>query len=1573
MKHSFKFTFFILFFIFFLVGCDKPTLPPPGDIDNPLQEEVVEIKANEARINIKNEIIKSYDFTKLFTITVDGKEIDVLEKYIDLSNLSLSEGTYKISCNYKGKSASVDVNVISVKYNVINTVNEIILKDEKVENYDFTKLFKIFKDNEEIEVLSSYLDLAQLRNIPGEYNVSCSYNNCVSNIKVIVTKTNYEIIQNVKKLEINDEDILTYDFTELFSILKDGNNIEVKDEYIDKSLIKNEVGTYFVICKYKDLISKLNVIVKETKYEIKLDKEIIEVKLNEVDTYDFLKHFKLYREDELLNITSDMIVNEVKKEMGSYSFSVVFKDYTKTLLVNVVENHHIDIVKAYKQLELTISELNDYNYLQLFNLYVDYKINAIDESMITYDYSNVSVGDSFDVKLNYEIEGIMKSDTVVIKVVNDDIYKVNTKEITIYPNSSKVLLSDLFEVYRRDEKLVINENNIQGSIDYANIGDYEIKLSFNDNIYTSIVHVKFGVQIEYLNSDTVLVSQGTNINTYSFNNDFLVLINGIRYYDFPNYYVDYSNADFNTLGTYDVVLKIPYNDKTLGLAGVSFTYYEKTIKYQVVPIKYTLNIKEDVLLISSEQDILDNVEIKLNNLRVSLTTNRNWVSDITVYAELSQLINDKKMHEVTIKIYLFGLDSDPIETHFTYYFEDSVKLEAHNKSIYSGDTIFLTDLFSIIDNGEEIDVKNEMIEGIVDFFNIGTYNLTLKYKEHTIEASVTILDANMKGTYYTILRTIEEKTDYGDDGEEITNPSHTIGNFIIDDEGNYHFDNSNIQVIESISQNILKISIAKNVYLMYYDNGIIVLNPVNEHKMAFSNYSRPLIFFNKAMYKVTNLFTINSSSLGYIIGLTNRAYSIDTFQVENINTNETFNYALKVELIDRTSADTVYDVTWGICSFNEGFTNIDAKGTLTFMNDDYPFITQDVKTGLIEKNISEEKKYSNISFTNVYDNVLYTLSGSSMGSFTFKIGTSIKTIISSSEINSLANGYIDYNTDTIFVYGINHVTYGTYSYKFQLDISNKILNIVPKDNYYGLYYNGNDYIFIDGYGTGIYHNLNGDFKFEYQVINNQMILSFDKNYGFGNEVTLLLSDLYNVLTVVSTEDKSLINKSFENQYIVIGGIVHFDQLYFYGTPSAEKELLINSIEIITKDGVLNYNQKIGKIPGTNTNYIVTNKIRFGTAGFYELTINIQVGDTIVSQVYAIEILKEVYKDSDLPGNYGFGLNNKNIYLNLSSFGVGILTIDNEEYKGLYIIDDNEFILRAYSINNALVTVSGSKVADGLVYVRATGSALFNDYFSNGISEMTGNVNYKLRRFNINNDFIYLISKSTTSQGEIVEVKIENDIYYVNYDNKELCFMVKSWSNSTSGLIEPDIYRNTYLNGDSVLEVDGFGKVDFNGNKGTYEAFIFNSLPYLTIQVNNEVFLVNLEPSVLTFTIVNKTFDQKLVANKTYKADYTFICEDEEYEVSTSFAFTNDGKVIITSTSTSHDSSCNYDRYEPGFVTVNGTYSVVGNVLTIVSGEFIFSFKIDNLMNSMYLITTSTNYDSDDHGYFKVGVIFSNIL
>ena len=82
--------------------------------DTASEKPVIEITSIKDSISINNEEFREYDFTKLFKITEDGKEINVSLMYIDTSKVLEKDGIYPVYCIYNGVFKEISVLKIAV-------------------------------------------------------------------------------------------------------------------------------------------------------------------------------------------------------------------------------------------------------------------------------------------------------------------------------------------------------------------------------------------------------------------------------------------------------------------------------------------------------------------------------------------------------------------------------------------------------------------------------------------------------------------------------------------------------------------------------------------------------------------------------------------------------------------------------------------------------------------------------------------------------------------------------------------------------------------------------------------------------------------------------------------------------------------------------------------------------------------------------------------------------------------------------------------------------------------------------------------------------------------------------------------------------------------------------------------------------------------------------------------------------------------------------------------------------------------------------------------------------------------
>lgn len=1387
-------------------------------------------------------------------------------------------------------------------------------------------------------------------------------------------------------ITLNEDQVLDYDYLSLFKIVEDDEEIEVLDDYVDTTHLEAKEGTYKVTCTYKDKKASVIVVVTSIKDVYELNLSVNEISINKAlyDTYDYLSLFEAKLNGSVCEITPDMIQNNVKGEAGTYTYIVKFGDIQKTLTVHVGETLKTEVVKAYQTFEIKKADALSFDYTKLFYLYVNGVMTKVTSDMVdTSKIRNLEVGKVYDVIFKATINNEKLNAIVQVKIVEEAKTIVNARNVTVYPNGSYIDLTSLFTITKGDKEIPVTLDMITGSVNYNVVGENVITLTYENITKEAIVEVKRGVIINYATSDTISIIKGTNQSTYDFAGDFEVVINGIKFTSISSDYLDTSKVDFNNVGSYKVTIKIPYNDQALGLQGVKFTYYEKEITYVVTKNKYEINILSDVVELNknvTKYNPFDNLKVVINNRNQTLTKNQNYVDVITCYAEeLSNPIDLTKTGNQNVKIALYvnGIDEDPVIVEFIVVVLLDINIIANDNIVISGGTIYLKDLFTIVENGETIEVSNDYISGLVDPFTPGIYEVKLTYKNIEKTSKVVVLDNKMIGTYKTRQTTIPVEVESEDDEDEVVyGPVTRLKDLVITQDGKITVNGTEATIEEIIDENNLIIKLSRNKHYLTYDNGIIVVNPLNENKMQFNEYSRPIVYFHSDMYTVNKCYIINYGS-AYVLSSTYTNYSIDLLKYTNKTTNEICWYALKVHLIEKNSADTVYDVTYGKASIPSDYNfdiAVDGKeevvGVLTFNNDQYKFVMQDGTNGKISKD-TVVKKYVNTTFNGKVDGFDARLTANQFEGFSLVVNSKLVFSVNSFEIEGMANGGIDYQNDIVFFYDC---TDSIYSYKFKLNVKNKTFELLEKDHLYGKYVYDNIYIFLDGYGTGIVNFNTASYyqtSFKYDVKNSDIAITYvntKHNFSYEDVSTFYIDTFNNVLTSKSFMNDTKNDVAFENQNITSGAIVRINS-YVIGADSdtIAKPKMLDNITIITKDGVLSDAEK--------AKCINTSRIKFSTAGFYQFTITINVNGEDVVAYYAIQVLPAIYKDNPVVGEYINGVITNNSSLSIDQYGRATLVYSDLVFRGKIVINaDSTFVINASNETKGNLTITGKLLDNGIVYVECGGALAFSNYYITGTVSSTGNGKMTLHKLNVSGKDVYLLFDGKSTTGKFVSLNVvSGNIYKVLATDLTMYVKITTYGDVKNGLSVADEYRGTYTQNEEVLIVDGFGNISTGTLSGTYTL----NGNVMTVVFGLTAAVYRLDNENMTFEKINITLDSSLVSGKTYEASYSFVCSGYFYTAETKMTFSRSGKVTIISTSEEHDSGsegCIEDSYLPVFASktgVQGTYNVSGNQVTVTVNGYTFTFTIKDVLNPSELVTNKTTLDSSEQGYFGVGTVFSS--
>lgn len=1490
------------------------------------------------------------------------------------------------------------------KITVTALEESIYIKDTEVAEFNLKELFEIKVNDKKIDVADEYINKGALSSVPGTYDVSCLYEGIVANLKVIVTRSEYTLEQSKTEITIKETEVETYNFKSLFKATIDKEEIIITDDMVSSN-VESKPGKYTFKVTNGTISKTLYInVIHVTKIEILASTDQLEVEISKVSKFDFTSLFTLHVDDVQISVTNDMlnlaiIANPVVG--NTYEVTLSYRTQTneaaKTINVKVIDDiivkNNIEIVPAYNSFTLYVSEVHDFDFTKLFTIYVNNKAIQVTKDMLDLsNLENIVVNQTYQITIIYQIEEDIASSSIEIKVLEDEKVFVNVKNIVIYPNASALDLTSLFEIKKGEKNIPVTIDMITGTIDYSNVGMNEITLTYDNQTYIATVEVKRGVIIDYTHSEVIQILKGTNQESYDFAGDFKVIINGIEFENIPDSYLDMANVDFNEVGTYTVTIKIPYNDNKIGLSGVKFTYFEKTISYKVINSNFEINVLEENVLLPSgttKYNVFNNLKVTINGRNQQLTDNPLYEDMITCYAkQISEPLdfNSSRKQEVQIDVYANGANEDPIRVTFYVMINSNITIHSSDMIIFTGDSFYALDLFTILSNGEEIEVELGMISGMVDTFTKGVYTLEINYNDITATAKVFVLDNAMKGTYHTGQTTIpaaddddDYESEWGSDGEDwgtyaTIRAATLIGDLVIDNANTMMVDGKIAKVVSGIDENTIIVSIGTNKYTLYYMDGIIVLDPDNSIKLGFSDYRRPLIYFNESKWQIGDKVTINYGSKHVLQGTTTN-YSIDCFQIES--TTKTIWYGLKVELIQKTSADTVYDVTFGEVKFASDFQkNVGIVSSLTYNGKTYVFTMQSREVGKVNNSDTEEK-YKNVNFTGMINNQPAELKFNQYGALAIYINGKLIEDVGTYNIMQMKNGGYHVNENYIFVYDFGE---STYSYKFTIDSANNTFVLEERDSFFGVYENNNIKVFIDGYGTGII-NFNTksyyQYQFKYEANGNIIVAEFvntNSTFQYGKTIEFYMADLLNVLTIKDAKVESHIGLNLINKYITDGAIINIST-YKIGqeADNIAKANLYSAIEIITKDGNLTTEEK--------AKVIDTSKIRFNTPGFYELSINVSVNGETITTYYAIEIIESIYPNNPVVAIYGNGvLLNKNS-LSIDEYGRAVIVCSGVVYNGVARIqEDGTFSITAKNDKKIQLTMTGEMLTEGLIKVTCGGAVSFVDYFTTGTHNVSGTDKFVLREFIVKGEKLYVLATSEASLGEFVSVEslngvnpsTVNAILKVVSSNSESYCLINSWNDGKNGLTLADKYRGIYtLDGNDSIEIDGFGNAKVGSTSGTY---MINS-GVATITTNSTTKVYRLNTNNNTYEIINITLDNSLLSGKTYTSDYTYLCGYYPYVATTTFTFKENGKVLVQSVSPMHDDgedACEDDRYDPPFATskgMEGTYQVNGNKVTINVNGYKFIFLINNVLTTSDMTCLEATTTSSEHGSIKVGTIF----
>lgn len=1393
----------------------------------------------------------------------------------------------------------------------------------------------------------------------------------------------------VQSVTIKDEQVSDYDYTTLFTITDNGVSVPVPANSIDKNAVSTTPGEYIVYCTYGGVQATVTVKVVATVNTLTLSQDSIVLNQTEATSYDFLSLFSAQKDGQTVAITADMITSNLENKAGIYEYTVTFAGISRTLTVTIHPDHWVEAIPAYRELPITLSELEQFDFTSLFSLFVDgvpvrVTVDMIDTSAL----SEAQVGKAYTVTLSYTYGGNSCTSETVLRVVEEQQLSITAKNIVTYPNGAAIDLASLFEIKKGDTTLETPVRYITGAIDYTTEGVYPITLNYPDHApVVAQVEVKGGVVI--LAPERVVIRRGTELSDYPFENDVVVIVNGVRFAQIPITCFDLSSVDFTTVGDYPVTLTIRYNKTPLsGLSGnAKYEDVTKTIIYSVTDNAYEVSVKSPSLLLgigTKSYNVFNNIHVKINGYTQTLTDNPAHVDIISCYAKvLSAPIDFESVaeQEVRVAVYVNGPDQEPVEVSYSLRVEADITITADGACVFMGSPLLVKDLFHITDAGKAVPISYDMISGKVDVFTPGTYTVYMLYRGINTEATVVVLDSDMVGTYHTKLTTIgTSDSEDGDGYIEAGEQSKQLSDFIIFDDGTVKMQGKICPIVSAIDEHTFTIKYYSFLHTVHYEDGIITVDPDNAIRLSYSNEKRPAVYFHERDWTVEKRFIVDQTSEYVLDSASGAHYSIDLFYIISNQGKSPMWYGQKVHLVSKTSSDTVYMNTWGVAHFSDNFATaaVGDVAEVTLDGQTYSFALLSAKAGKVNREDEINKKWANQTFNGTLDGKSAQLQVNNYGHYTFWVD-GVK--LFSTDMQSfyrMKYGGVDELNSSLLLYDYADTDYLPYSYYFEIDEDNHTFTVVPKDSMFGMYEWGNMYIFLNGYGKGVINFEKEHYtvtNLSYEVIGQELHITYLDTlptFTHGKGAVLYTHPLGNLLVAKSFADVCEVGTTWRNTIIVDGAIVDMSSLQI-GAHINAKDDFYQRITITTKDGVMDDAQKKA--------CLTTNTIKWTAPGFYRFGVSISVGGETVTSYYTVQILAPLAESAPIAQIFGQGILFQNNYFSLDLYGRMKLSIGDTAYAGLATFEagNTKFNGRVYSEDGSMITIHGNMLHDGVLKVVASGAANFTELYTTGTSYVAGGEGVVLRAYTVNGETIYRLAASVSGVGEEAIVTclsadnpfVVGAILKIESADRTVYVRVDSWGNTGKGLTPADQWRGTYTSsGKDDLILDGFGKAKLGDSVGTYR----QNGKWIVVNFT-ELHGFILKTDTMTYTEEVLPFSANSFVGKSYSLTYKFVCDDMIYDAETTFAFLADGKVNITSVSPSHDSAtegCTIDTYTPVFATsdtLTATYTLSADVLTVSVGSISFSFYVEDVISINQLKLQSTNLSADSHGAMSIGSVF----
>ncbi len=1244
--------------------------------------------------------------------------------------------------------------------------DSITIKNTQINTFDYTSLFTIQVNGDYIAVKDEMIDRSAVINKEGTYTVTCTYNDAIASILIVVEdEVSVVITCKVESLTLKLKEVADYDFVSLFTITEKNRPISVKESMIAHDVEEKE-GVYTLTCTYKGVVKSISVIVEESyKIEILETYHDLSVPKSRLSSLDYKDLFYLYVDGAAVEITDEMIdaSEVVDPEVGgtyevTLSYQVEESFGSKTISFKVVEDEEIVVTSRNV---VIYPDSKNIDLTELFTITEGDRQIPVTKEMISGSVKYDQIG-AHTITLNYQ--GIEKTCTVEVK-----------KGVNIrYATSSSIFIKEGTDqsVYNFANDFIVSVDGTRFSLNNSFVDVGEVDFS-TEGEYTATITIPYG---EKLAEDGTL--------------DFTDYTLSITYFVRKNNAVSSAKADVVTIdcGTsYDLLSNVsctyngrnrPITDKIEWADDPTRTYAEVVSSpinflvpgsYPVVVNTYPYGLDQEPLTVEYTLVVSSGIVIEEKNTTV-------FVGD-TAYPK---------------DFFTISENGEPVE--------------AENDMVEGKVDFFKAGNYSLV-----LTYKGESLEinvSVIDDDLIGTYSTPYQ----TIVSSSDTSSSEDSDNGYDVS---EDEVE-----EEMAQP---LKEMRITKDGIVSVDGKAVSQWKAVDSTHFTFNISSFEYEMHYENGIAVLIPLNETRMPYSESNRPFVYFNDRIWNVEQKLSVNSSS-DHVFACSTASYSLDLFRITNLKDQSSMWFGLRNTLVEKTSVDYFYSLEYGEFVPPTDFDlTVGNTYSIHFLGVDYAFQLNKTEVGKIIRVEDQERIYSGLSFSGTIDGQSATVSFNEYQTITLKIGEQeIFTRIYSSYA-TLANGGVNYAENTIGIYDAEE----GYSYRFKLNPNDLTFSVEEKTGLFG-YFTADEKevgksisFFFDGYGSGFAYGLTDSAyqttSFVYEEKDGLIAIRFPSvksNFTYKNGFTFRVDSFRNVLTVVESDLSSLIEVRYVNQHIVDGAYVSFGKnvVSMHEDVSDSIAELLSYIQIVTKDGIVADAEKEA--------YLDLSYIDFDRAGFYSVAVKAYVGGAETIRYYGIHINEPLYADHPLVGEY-VSVNGNGYAFEFNEFGNATLvkttSSSNVSYEGALIFTDTGFTFDGKNQADQQVKVTGMMEASGLVSLTVTGQESLTGYFASDFveSRLTGIGNHILRAFDNGEEVLYFYCANATGKGNRVDIAVLNDltpfdegaiVSAVDSDGNEVLYAkILNWNSTYSGIQLADSYKGEYLlDGADSLVLDGFG-------------------------------------------------------------------------------------------------------------------------------------------------------------------------